>query len=147
MARKSTAYRIMVITISIILFSCASKDFKEPGEIKQPKKRTARTYSANFAKTWNAVSSAASQYPVISSKKESGIIVTDWIKDKSDRLYSGYGETRVPYTIRYRFTVKVKPTSKGTMVNVTSKEQYFTDSVTSGIDFSGSLYQLSLIHI
>jgi len=126
---------------SVFLAGCASKDFKEPGVVTQPSSSTTRSYSSNFQDTWNAVTQAISTYPLVTSTKDNGTIVTDWIKGKSDTRYSGYGETRIPYTIRYKFTIKVKPTNKGTSVNIASKEQYLTDSVTSGIDFSGSVYQ------
>ena len=124
------------------LLSCAAKEFNEPGIISQSRKDVSRVFSINFQDGWKIVAQAAvGSMPVTSSNKETGVIMTDWIKAKSDRLYSGYGETRIPYTIRYKFNIKVKPTSKGTMVSVTNKEQYLSDSVTAGIDFSGSIYQ------
>jgi len=132
---------IFLLFVSIAFFSCASKDFKEPGKLNQPRKKTTIAFKVNFPTTWKAVEQVANNYPVISAIKESGTILTDWIKTKSDKLYSGYDENRIPYTIRYKFKIKVRPTSKGTIVNIQSKEQYFTDSVTAGIDFSGSVYQ------
>ena len=133
--------RFLLLPLVLAVVACQPKNFNEPGEIKQPKKKTGLIFRANFDKTWNAVNEVAKDLPVIVRKKDSGVIMTDWIKTKSDRLYSGFDENRIPYTIRYKFTIKVKPTSKGTMVDVENQEQYFTDSVTSGIDFSGSIYQ------
>ncbi len=132
---------IFLIFAFFILIGCASKDFKEPGKLNTKRHRTSMSYNANFAQTWNAVMKTVSKYPVISSSKESGLIVTDWIKGKSDYLYSGFDENRIPYTIRYKFMIKIRPDGKGAKVMVKNKEQYFVDSVTAGIDFSGSVYQ------
>lgn len=132
---------IIALLGGMFIFGCYSKDFKEPGIAKQSKQRTSTIYRANYQKTWQAVIDAAGDLPITNSRKESGIVTTDWIKGKSDRLYSGYGENRIPYTIRYKFLIKVKPTSKGTLVSVRNKEQYYADTISSGIDFSGSVYQ------
>lgn len=131
----------LVAALLLVTAGCASKDFAEPGEARVPSKDTGKVFRANFQRTWDAVVEAAGSMPVVSTDKETGTIITDWVQTKSDRLYSGYGETRIPYTIRYKFKINVKPTGSGTYVKITNKEQYYTDSVTSGIDFSGSVYQ------
>ena len=136
--------KFFLSVFAVVLFfiaGCASKDFAEPGEANMPRKDTGKIFRANFQKTWDAVVVVAGSMPVVSTDKETGTITTDWVQTKSDRLYSGYGETRIPYMVRYKFKVNVKPTGSGTYVKVTNKEQYYTDSVTSGIDFSGSIYQ------
>jgi hypothetical protein len=141
MMLRNKSLVIIILSVIWIIAGCASKDFNEPGVISQSKKDISRTFSMNFQDAWKFITQAAGTMPVVSANKETGVITTDWIKAKSDILYSGYGETRIPYTIRYKFTIKVKPSSRGTTVTVTNKEQYLADSVTAGIDFSGSIYQ------
>jgi hypothetical protein len=60
---------------------------------------------------------------------------------KSDRLYSGYGDTRIPYSVRYKISISLRPSRSGVDVSIKNEEQYYSDSVTSGTDFSGSLYR------
>ena len=141
MSKLMLNFFVFALAVTLTGIGCAPKNFNEPGVIEQSKGETSKIFHANFQDTWKAVTQLTMNYPVISNAKETGILTTDWIKGKSDRLYSGYGETRIPYTIRYKLTVKVKPVSKGTMINVANREQYLTDSVTSGIDMAGSIYQ------
>ena len=90
------------------------------------------------------MSAVSRRYPILFSNKKEGEIVTDWIKGKSVALYSGYGENRIPYIIRFRFIVKVLPyenRADATKIIVKNEEQYQNDLVTSGGDFSGTLYE------
>ena len=126
-----------------LLLGCASKDFAEPGVISGKKRSTGRTFSGSYSSVWNATLEAlqAKKYPITLSQREGGVIVTNWISGKSDRLYSGYGETRIPYKVRSKFSLQLRPSREGVAINIDNEEEYYSDSVTAGIDFSGSLYQ------
>ncbi|MFH1018080.1 MAG: hypothetical protein V1798_07855 [Pseudomonadota bacterium] len=134
---------VIFVLASGLLAGCASKEFNEPGRLPSADRSTRKTYSGSFADVWRASlgALAAKRYAVASSQRESGLVLTDWVLGKSDRLYSGYGETRIPYNIRFKMTLKLQPTKSGVHVRVGSEEQYLSDAVTAGADFSGSLYQ------
>lgn len=123
--------------------ACASKDFQEPGTLSPSSKSNERTFRAPYNDAWTATLAAleAKKYAAAQTLKDSGIISTDWVLGKSDRLYSGYGDTRIPYAIRFKLTARMKPSRSGITVVVTNEEQYYTDSITSGTDFAGSIYQ------
>jgi hypothetical protein len=122
---------------------CASKDFREPGVLSTASESTRRSYSGSYGDVWRATLNAltSKKYALASSQREGGVIVTDWILGKSDRLYSGYGDNRIPYSIRFKFSIKLQPSRSGVNVSVKNEEQYMADAVTAGTDFSGSLYQ------
>ncbi len=129
--------------VLVALLSCASKDFQEPIAESGTSGSTSKTYQRSYTDVWNAVVSALGEkkYAVAVSKRDGGLIVTDWVSGKSDRLYSGYGDTRIPYTIRFKMTLKLTPTREGIRVAAKNEEQYLSDSITAGTDFNGSLYQ------
>lgn len=131
------------VVISLGLFGCASKDFGEPKEEGDSTRAVKRTFSNGYTDVWNGVLKVLENknYPIAETRKDKGIVVSDWIRGKSDRLFSGYGDSRIPYTVRSKLTVDVQPTKSGTRVIVINKEQYYTDAVTGGFDFQGSLYQ------
>jgi hypothetical protein len=141
--RAMTRSTLPCLIATLLLTACASKEFNEPGEISVTEHTPKRAFSGSYGDVWRAATGALAvkRYAIASSQREAGFITTDWIIGKSDRLYSGYGDTRIPYNIRFRFTIRVQPTRSGVTVNVKSEEQYMTDSVTAGSDFSGSLYQ------
>jgi hypothetical protein len=139
--RRSTA--LAFITTIALLGGCASKEFNEPGILSAADRPTKKTYAGSFADIWRASlgALAAKKYAVSSSQRENGVIVTDWVLGKSDRLYSGYGDTRIPYNIRFKMTIKLQPTKSGVIARISSEEQYISDAITAGTDFSGSIYQ------
>ncbi|HLG20495.1 MAG TPA: outer membrane protein assembly factor BamC [Bdellovibrionota bacterium] len=126
-----------------ILPSCAPKEFNEPGILPATSEPTKKSFVGSYGDVWNATLSAlqSKKYTVGSASRDSGAITTDWILGKSDRLYSGYGDTRIPYNIRFKLTLHLRPSRSGVEVKVSNEEQYYSDSVTAGTDFTGSLYQ------
>jgi len=136
-----------VLTLLICLgwgLGCSSKNFGEPLVANvSAGGPTKVTFSKSYGTVWKAAmkSLKTKKYAIAESKKDGGLIVTDWILGKSDRLFSGYGETRIPYNIRFKITVKFRTSRKGIEVSVSGKEQYYSDSITAGTDFRGSLYQ------
>ena len=139
--RRSTA--LSFLTAITILGGCAFKEFNEPGILSASSRPTRKNYAGSFADVWRASlgALAAKKYTVSASQRENGLIVTDWVLGKSDRLYSGYGDTRIPYNIRFKMTIKLQPTKSGVTARVSSEEQYMSDAITAGTDFSGSIYQ------
>ncbi len=100
-------------------------------------------FNATFSEVWDSLSHAleSSNHLTLLKRKDQGLIITDWQTGKSDRLFSGYGDTKIPYKIRYKHKIIVQPSKQGTFVKIESQEQYLTDVITTGNDFSGSLYQ------
>lgn len=137
--------RIIPILLLLLTFtvSCASKEFNEPGIASVDHRSTRRSLRGSYTDVWNALLGGLAQnkYALARSDRQAGQIVTDWITGKSDRLFSGYGESRIPYNIRFRLTIGARPSRSGVEIAVQNEEQYYTDAVTAGIDFSGSLYQ------
>ena len=135
--------KTLAFLLALVVLSCASKDFKEPGVKHTPTRPTASEFRGSFDQVWDAVQKALDlrRLVVAESRKEAGRVVTGWAEGPSDRLFSGYGESRIPYRIRYRLTVQVQPRRGNVMVSVMNEEQYFSDAVTAGGDFSGSIYQ------
>jgi uncharacterized lipoprotein len=132
----------ILILLSVLPFAgCYSKSFQEPVVRDAEKFNVDRTFRASFNSTWNAVLKVLEDAPIARARKESGVILTDWIISKSDRLFSGYGPNKIPYKIHYKFLIRLRPGKKGTSVSIENKEQYYTDAVSSGSEFKGSLYQ------
>lgn len=124
-------------------WSCGGKNFQEPGEIDGPGHDTDISFRIDYEKTWNAVENVMSRYPLVKKNKKKGIFETDWILGaKSDLLYSGYGDVRIPYKIRYKFFLSVIANSpERSTVRISNQEQYWSDVITKGDDFQGTLYK------
>ncbi len=139
---KLRSFLILFLVFGL-LTGCASKNFKEPGIASVSEEPTRSVFRGSYADVWSAATAALEKvsYPLATSQQESGLMLTDWIIGKSDRLYSGYGETRIPYRIRFKFSLRFQPSRDGVSVSITNEEEYLSDSVTAGTDFTGSLYQ------
>lgn len=138
----------LALALSILVFagfltSCANKNFREPEVANSSTHPTSRTYAGGLDKVWEATKDAMEErnLPISQTNREKGTIVTDWATAKSDRLFSGYGDSKIPYTIRFKFLVQLAQSSGKTLVSIKSKEEYMTDVVTSGNNFNGSVYQ------
>jgi hypothetical protein len=125
----------------VFLSGCYSKDFKEPAAKDLESFNTERVFQASYNATWTAVTQVLKDLPLVVARKENGYITTDWILGKSDRLYSGYDDTKIPSKIRYRFTITMRPYKDATNVKIVNEEQYYTDAISAGTEFSGSLFQ------
>jgi uncharacterized lipoprotein len=139
-----TVSSIVLLGASFTFASCASKNFKEPIAESAKSYSSARTYNAPFDRVWEMAKDAVEErnIPVSQTVKEKGLMVSDWATGKSDRLYSGYGDTKIPYTIRFKFLLQVsRGAGNRTQVSIKSKEEYMTDIVTSGNNFNGAVYQ------
>lgn len=134
---------LFLSVLSITLSHCAKKDFGEPTIERASKSySTSASYAAPYSLVWTSVQQAIENrgIPISQTVSDKGLILTDWATGKSDRLFSGYGETKIPYTIRYKFLVKVASSDKKTKVQIKTKEEFLTDVVTAGTDFKGSVY-------
>ncbi len=134
---------LILLSLGLLFTSCASKDFAEPGVKSFSRQAVEKIFRGSYSDVWQATKEVLDEqkYPLATSQKESGVIITDWILGKSDRLYSGYGEARIPYNIRYKLSFRFKPSRKGVEVQIDNEEQYMSDAITAGTEFSGSLYQ------
>ena len=141
MLRVKQILQTFILITLLPLCACYSKSFQEPTVESTQKFNTSRTYRASFNSTWNALLKVLQDAPIARARKESGIVLTDWIFSKSDRLFSGYDSNKIPYKIRYKFLIRLRPGKKGTSVAIENKEQYYTDAISSGSELSGSLYQ------
>lgn len=140
---RKIAFFICLLSTPWILSGCASKKFAEPREVGGTAKAVKRTFGNSYTDVWNAAIKIleARNYSIAETRKDRGLLATDWISGKSDRLFSGYGDTRIPYTVRSKFLLDIQPTKSGTRVVISNREQYYTDAITGGFDFQGSLYQ------
>lgn len=134
---------ISILGLIPLVSSCASKEFKEPEVVKSGSHPTSRAYQGGMDKVWEATKDAMGErnMPISQVARDKGLILTDWATAKSDRLFSGYGDSKIPYTIRFKFLVQVTQSGARTNVSIKSKEEYQTDVVTSGSNFNGSVYQ------
>ena len=125
-----------------LVSSCASKEFREPEVVNSGHHPTSRTYVGGMDKIWEATKDAMEErnMPVSQTNRDKGVIVTEWATGKSDRLFSGFGDSKIPYTIRFKFLVQLTQAGSRTNVSIKSKEEYMTDVVTSGSNFNGSVY-------
>lgn len=134
-----------LVAMGLLLSACYNKNFNEPGQIAHEEQSTERIVNANYEDTWEAVQQVTAQFPVLDrdddSNTERAYIVTDWIDGRSDVLYSGYGNTRIPYMIRYRLYIYVVGDQQGqqTQVKIENVEEYQSDVITAGVDFQGSV--------
>lgn len=125
-----------------LLSSCSPKDFNEPGIEDYETLSTDATFNVDPKAAWTATFNVMSRYPIVYINEKKYEIQTDWIKGKSERLFSEYGENRVPYNIRFRLHVRLNPSGGSkTKIYIENTEQYFTDIITSGGDFNNSLYE------
>lgn len=134
----------LCVLVSFGLASCSSKkDFGEPFVKKTRTTKPEKTYPNSFSDVWESAITTMNDrnIPLLVNQRTHGLIVTDWIIEKSDTLFSGYGDAKIPYKIRYKMQVSIKPTRRGVQVKIKSREQYLTDVVSSGMQFQGSLYR------
>jgi uncharacterized lipoprotein len=142
---KHLLHCIVVAMVAMGLTACSGKkDFAEPASLKS-RNNYARSasYRAPITLVWQAIQTAIENkgVPISQTIQDKGLIVTDWATGKSDVLYSGYGETKIPYTIRFKFLVQVVGDGSQTRVSIKAKEEYMTDVIRSGGTFDGSIYQ------
>jgi hypothetical protein len=139
---RRPTFALILIGFLAGLGSCASKNFKEPEVVSSSSHPTSRTYTGGMEKIWEATKDAMEErnMPISQTNRDKGMIVTDWATGKSDRLFSGFGESKIPYTIRFKFLVQLVQSGNKTLVSIKSKEEYMTDIVTSGANFNGSVY-------
>lgn len=130
--------------ITLLTFSgCWSKDFREPEVVRKiQKSKVDDFYSRNFSDVWDAVTTALTEkkYAISVTQRDKGVIITDWISGQSDRLFSGYGDTRIPYKVRFKLTLDLTLSRGGVRVTIYNHEQYISDAITLSSDFKGSLY-------
>jgi hypothetical protein len=139
---RCTTVVLIVIGFLAGLNSCASKNFNEPEVVSTNNRPTSRAYVGGMEKVWEATKDAMEErnMPISQTNRDKGMLVTDWATGKSDRLFSGYGESKIPYTIRFKFLVQLTQSANRIMVSIKSKEEYMTDFVTSGGNINGSVY-------
>lgn len=142
--KTSNRFALVLASLSLIpaFQSCSSKNFKEPEVVNTGNHPTSKTFSGNMEKVWEATRDAMEErnLPVAQTNRDKGTIITDWATAKSDRLFSGFGDSKIPYTIRFKFLVQLNQSGSRTNVSIKSKEEYMTDVVTSGSNFNGSIY-------
>lgn len=139
----------LFFAVIMAIVSCGGKKFQEPGKVKVKKWSKEIGFQTNFTPVWKAAKKVLQRYRIIKENKQDGIIETDWATTssdgkplRSDTLFSGYGKTRIPYKIRYKVLAKVIPkTDRVTLVKLKIKEQYLSDVITKGDDFTGSIYK------
>lgn len=141
MAKQTWILALLCVTV----FGCGGKkDFAEPGIEKGARSySTSETFSAPYQVVWNALQQAVENrgIPISQTVSDKGLILTEWVSGKSDRLYSGYGDTKIPYTVRYKYLIQVGRAESRTRVQIKSKEEFMTDIVTSGSTIDGSIYK------
>jgi len=138
---QRTALTPLLFGLILLLSSCYSKDFKEPAAKNLERYDTRRTYAASYNAVWESLLQVLKETPLLVVKKENGLLITDWIMTKSDRLYSGYDDTKIPIKVRYKLTITVRPLETATAVQIDNDEQYWADAISAGGEFTGSLYQ------
>jgi hypothetical protein len=138
----SRRYYLFFLSILFVTAACSSKKFEEPGHVDADSFKTKLTFRLDYENTWRIARGIVGKYPVLVEDRKLGIMETDWIQGKSDQLYSGFGKTRIPYKIRYKFFLKVEPEDElETKVKIETKEEYLSDVISSGDDLSGSIYK------
>jgi hypothetical protein len=139
---QKTILSITALALIPIFHSCASKNFSEPEVANSKSYPNSRSYTSKMDPVWEATKDAMEErnLPISQTNRDKGMIVTDWATGKSDRLFSGFGDSKIPYTIRFKFLVQLAQTAGRTTVSIKSKEEYMTDVVTSGTNFNGSIY-------
>jgi len=133
----------LFLVILPFLFSCASKSFQEPHIEDSGSSNVSRNYPSSFGSTWDLVSQMLREkgVSIASARREKGEMITEWMQGASDRLFSGYGDVKIPYRSRVQMNFDIRPSKTGTRVLIRSREQFLSDSITSGSSFTGSLYK------
>ncbi|MHC5037658.1 MAG: hypothetical protein ACYTHM_10115 [Planctomycetota bacterium] len=93
---------------------------------------TARVFTQAHARVWGATLEALHGVPLATLDRESGIIISDWVRGTSDIRY--YGLPDRPYRmlqIRYKMTVRLKGVEGGTLVSVDLYEETNTPRTVS----------------
>lgn len=137
-----SAFFLASLALIPLMSSCSNKNFREPEVVNSGSHPTSKTFAGNMDKVWEATRDAMEErnLPISQTSREKGTIITDWATAKSDRLFSGFGDSKIPYTIRFKFLVQLNQSGSRTNVSIKSKEEYMTDVVTSGSNFNGSIY-------
>lgn len=125
---------------------CWNKEFNEPGRIEIERRPIEMSMGGTFARTWAATQAVMSKFPIVKRDVDQtsgrAYIVTDWVRGKSDILYHGFGDNRIPYVIRYKLYLTLNGEVRGgaTRIRIENTEQYLDDVVTSGVDLQGSTH-------
>lgn len=135
---------LLVSLCGFLFFSCGSrKDFGEPYVKKARRVQPNKVYANSYTNVWESAVETMNEnnFALLVSQRNQGLIITDWIIEKSDTLFSGYGDAKIPYKIRYKMQINIAPTRRGVEVKIKSREQYLTDVISSGMEFQGSIYR------
>ena len=100
------------------------------------------TYGANTDIVWEATVEVIGEIADLDvTDRATGHLTTNWIRDKSDTIYTTYGGTRIPAPIRWRLTVDVRRVSGSTEVQIVSQEQVEKDMISANLEFTGPIYK------
>ena len=83
---------------------------------------THRTFKADHARVWQAALSAMERLPLTSVDRQSGVIITDWMKGTSDHRFVRRFSGMEPLKIRFKLLVRVESAAKGVRVRVVNTE-------------------------
>ncbi|MCI5072053.1 outer membrane protein assembly factor BamC [bacterium] len=143
--RRLSFFMTAFVFLALSACSNSKKQFAEPYVKKNDTAAhsTQQIYGYSYKDTWAATNEVLNNLntPILVNRREHGLIITDWITGKSSRLFSGYGNSKIPYKIRYKMKFTVQPSKQGTVITIDSKEQYYTDVISGQLDFQGSLYR------
>src|SRR5665213_1382553 len=115
-----------IVASAVFIFSgCWNKDFQEPGRIEVDRKPTESSVNSNFQRVWSAAQASLAKFPLLRKDADTttgrAYVVTDWIRGKSDMLFHGFDENRIPYIIRYKLFIYIAGESRSNRTKVTIK--------------------------
>jgi hypothetical protein len=101
------------------------------------------TFDAPFNVAWDASLQAMEQkfQQVEVAERTKGLIVTEWILDSSDYVFSNYGGTRIPVKVKYKVQVRLTSSGNRTTIRVTKTEKVLKDVISANLEFNGRIYE------
>jgi len=125
-----------------VLVGCVPPPFPEDRLPAYEERPVEATFSAGFGAVWEAAVQVVSEaYPVARVDRDSGLVLTEWVTEPSDTIYTSFAGTRIPEKVRFQLRLEVRAAEGGVEVRVTSHEQVEKDVVSANLDFTGSVVQ------
>lgn len=140
---RSKTVLVAVALSAMFLGGCAPELFPEDDLPLYEERPVYGTFDAPFNVVWDAsIKSMEDKFQQVEvAERTKGLIITEWIQESSDYIFSNYGGTRIPVKVKYKVQVRLTSSGNRTTVRVTKTEKVLKDVISGNLEFNGRIYE------
>lgn len=143
MRRLTRSAPVVLVLAAFALGGCAPDLFPEDDLPLYEERPVYGTFDAPFNVVWDAsLKSMEDKFQQVEvAERTKGLIVTEWIQESSDYIFSNYGGTRIPVKVKYKVQCRLTSSGNRTVVRVTKTEKVLKDVISGNLEFNGRIYE------